>query len=177
MSVPWVVIGGWALDLWRGEETRAHEDLEIAVLRSDFGALRSHLSRFAWFSVGDGEVRRMAPDAAPPADRHQNWLLDESASAWRMDVMLEPGDAGTWVFRRDARIRAPRSDVVGTRDGIAYLRPEAVLLYKAKARRPKDEGDFLASLPRLESSARAWLSAALAVAHPGHPWSEALGRA
>jgi hypothetical protein len=31
VDVPWAVAGGWALDLFRGEVTREHSDLEIAV--------------------------------------------------------------------------------------------------------------------------------------------------
>jgi hypothetical protein len=36
VSAPWCVIGGWAIDLFLGEQTRPHEDLEIAIARSDF---------------------------------------------------------------------------------------------------------------------------------------------
>ena len=28
---PWCVVGGWALDLWHGRQTRDHEDLELAT--------------------------------------------------------------------------------------------------------------------------------------------------
>jgi len=31
VDVPWCVAAGWALDLFHGEVTREHEDLEIAV--------------------------------------------------------------------------------------------------------------------------------------------------
>jgi hypothetical protein len=31
ISAPWCVAGGWGLDLWRGEQTREHSDLEIAI--------------------------------------------------------------------------------------------------------------------------------------------------
>ncbi|WP_425358733.1 nucleotidyltransferase domain-containing protein [Aminobacter aminovorans] len=27
VSLPWCVVGGWALDLWHGHQTREHEDL------------------------------------------------------------------------------------------------------------------------------------------------------
>ena len=36
---PWYVAGGWAIDLFGGRVTRAHEDLEVAVCRRDLGAL------------------------------------------------------------------------------------------------------------------------------------------
>ncbi len=88
-----------------------------------------------------------------------------------MDIFLEPGDSLTWVFRRDETIRRQRSQMIAaTREGVPYLKPEGVLLYKAKAVHAKDEADFRACVPRLQPSARAWLRDALSRAHPGHPW-------
>jgi Aminoglycoside-2''-adenylyltransferase len=150
VSVPWYVVGGWAIDLWLGHETRPHGDLEIAILRADFPTIRARLSGFVLHTVGDGEVRLLPAPAAPPADKHQNWVLDPVANAWRMDIMLEPGDAATWRFRRDATIHAPRPRMTGSRAGVPFLKPAATLLYKAKAMRPKDEADFqrLSAAPR-----------------------------
>ncbi len=108
VAAPWCVVGGWALDLWRGVRLRDHDDLEIAVPRHYFPMLREALSGFRIFAVGDGEVRALDPGAEPAPEIHQNWVLDEDAGAWRMDIFLEPGDAATWVYRRDPTIRLPR---------------------------------------------------------------------
>jgi len=35
--------------------------------------------------------------------------------------------------------------------------------------------DFDTVLPSLDAAQRAWLRAAIAVVHPGHPWLERLG--
>jgi len=175
VDVPWCVVGGWSIDLFLGRETRAHADLEIAIARADFARVRERLAGFAWHVVGDGEVRALEPAELPPADRHQNWLLDPRANAWRMDVMLEPGDADTWAFRRDERIRAPRAQMIArTDEGIPYLAPQGALLFKAKRTSDKDEVDFAAAAPLLSAPARAWLRDALALVHPGHPWGAAL---
>ncbi len=64
--------------------------------------------------------------------------------------------------------------MVTSEGGIPVLRPEGVLLYKAKACRPKDQADFATCLPHLSTDARAWLSEALEVVYPGHPWLRAL---
>lgn len=180
IGVAWCVVGGWALDCWLGRQTRDHEDLEIAIPRGDFPTVRDHLAPLRLHSVGDGEVRalRSDPETAagplPPADKHQNWVLDEAADAWRMDVMLEPGDAETWIYRRDERIREPRTRMTAERDGVPYLVPEGVLLYKAKLLRAKDESDFARCLPEMTPNARQWLQHALQLTHPGHPWIERL---
>lgn len=170
VGVPWCVVGGWAIDLFLGRQTREHEDLEIAVLRDDFATVRDHLSAFRFHVVGPGEGRVLAAGDSPPADRFQNWLEDEAAGLWRMDVMLEKGDREMWAFRRDDSITAPRADMIGVRDGVRFLQPHGQLLYKAKLMRPKDEADFAACVPHMTADARAWLSQALARAHPGHDW-------
>ena len=68
--------------------------------------------------------------------------------------------------------------VARTKDGIPYLRPEAVLLYKAarpgRSARPKDEADFAAVSPHLAADERQWLVGALDTVYPGHPWRDAL---
>ena len=47
VDVPWYVAAGWALDLFRGGQTREHEDLEIAVP----GRLRRRTRRAGGFEV------------------------------------------------------------------------------------------------------------------------------
>jgi hypothetical protein len=57
--------------------------------------------------------------------------------------------------------------------GVPILNPAIVLLFKAKAPRPKDEHDFRALLPALSDPRLAWLRAALERCHPGHAWLRA----
>jgi hypothetical protein len=175
LDIAWCVVGGWAIDLFVGHETRAHGDLEIAILRDDLTAVRLALDDLVFHLVRDGEVRRFAEGVERETDNHQNWPLDPDANEWRVDIMLEPGDAETWVYRRDEGLHAARSFMVGrTDDGIPYLRPHGVLLFKAKYLRPKDEADFDTCLPRLDGEQRTWLAERLDEFHPEHPWAARL---
>ncbi len=171
IDVPWCVVGGWAIDLALGETTRPHEDLEIAVPRRDLAAIRRHLGGFAVHVVGGGEVRRLDPADETPPHLHQHWILDTVANRWRVDVMAEPGNGETWVYRRDPSMRAPRGSMVDvSADGIPHLRPHGTLLFKAKATRPKDRRDFDAAVGILDAAERGWLLSALERFHPGHRW-------
>ena len=176
VDAPWCVVGGHAIDLFLGRETRHHEDIEIAVPRVFFPAIRRYFEgSYALHVVGDGEVRCLVPGEPYPADRHQCWLLDEAANKWRLDIMQEPGDAQKWVCRRDETINAPREWLTArSAGGISYLVPEAVLLFKAKYLREKDEADFANCLPHLSGAARDWLRNALDKVHPNHAWLEKL---
>lgn len=173
VSVPWCVAAGWAVDLFRGEITREHEDLEIAVPAAGFGEIRAALPGLEFAVVGDG---RIWPLDGPAYERQfQTWGRDPATGAWRLDVFREPHDGSIWICRRDESIRRPYHEIILTSaDGIPYLTPEVVLLFKAKHRRPKDEADFAGTLPRLADAQRDWLGWALRRVHPGHTWLTAI---
>ncbi|WP_312417986.1 hypothetical protein [Shinella sp.] len=120
-------------------------------------------------------MRPLLPDEAPPADIAQVWCEDVAAGCWRADMMLEEGTPQTWIYKRDPSIRRSRCEMVQlTADGIPYLAPEAVLLFKAKYRREKDEADFARAVPMLGKDRRRWLKACIAKADPRHVWLAAL---
>lgn len=175
VGVPWCVVGGWSIDLFLGEQTREHGDIEIEILRPDELVVREHLA-LSFCAVGDGKVRPITDDELLPAELHQCWGFDVDAYEWRVDLMMPPGDAETWVSRRGPS--ASRARMIGrSQDGIPYLRPEGTLLYKAKEARPKDEADLGVVLPRMDDAAKTWLVDALKLAHPGHDWIERVARA
>lgn len=169
IPAPWCVVGGWAIDLWLGRQTRHHEDIEIAVLPQDVMVFRSALPGCEFYSAGSGKITHLGRKDLPEG-MHQMWCLDCSARVWRLDIMIEPGDAETWRYRRDPSLFRDRNTAVSrTASGIPYLRPELVLLFKARHMREKDEADFSSALPGLGEEKR-WLADALRRFHPGHAW-------
>ncbi|MFE1366955.1 nucleotidyltransferase domain-containing protein [Streptomyces anulatus] len=170
ISTPWCVAAGWALDLFRGRQTRDHGDIEIAVPQAGFPEVRDRFPGYVFDAAGSG---RIWEDATPEtlAAVHQTWLRDPATNNYLLDVFREPHDGDTWICRRDETIRLPYSEIVHhTQDGIPYLAPELVLLFKAKHARPKDRRDFDAIVPHLTGAQRATLEELLARVHPGHAW-------
>ncbi|HEX2022408.1 MAG TPA: GNAT family N-acetyltransferase, partial [Candidatus Thermoplasmatota archaeon] len=109
--------------------------------------------------------------APAPADRRALWARPRGAGGWSFEFLLSDRHGGDWVFPRDPRVRRPLWSLGrATDDGIPFLAPEVVLLFKAKRREPRDEADLAATLPLLPAGERRWLRDALEVAHPGHPW-------
>ena len=170
LDVPWAVAAGWAIDLFVGRERREHEDLEVAIPAHAFGACAARLDDLDfWVPNGSGTLVALAE--ADLAETHQTWALDADANEWRIDFFREPSRNGEWVCRRDESIRLPYDELIErTADGIPYVRPEVVLLFKAKQARPKDESDLAAVLPLLDASRRRLLAGWLEVVHPGHFW-------
>ncbi len=84
--------------------------------------------------------------------------------------MLDEAEDGTWIYRRDHRIRRPLVEVFDAHRDPPRIAPEVQLLYKSRGLRPKDELDFATVLPRLTSAQRRWLATTLASEHGDHPW-------
>jgi aminoglycoside-2''-adenylyltransferase len=177
VDAPWAFAGGWALDLFRGEVTREHEDVEIAVPAGAFHLIRDALAGYEFDVVG--AARRW-----PLSDKHafevihQTWARDPVTGTYRLDVFREPHDGDTWICRRDRGIRRPYAELLRrTPEGLPYVAPEVVLLFKARLMRPKDEMDFAGTLPLLDEPSRSWLLDSLARVHPGHAWIDRISGA
>jgi GNAT superfamily N-acetyltransferase len=179
-TVDWYVAAGWAIDLHLaqtngGRQTREHEDLEVAIDRADFPAWRRHLegAGYELFDAGAGRLRRLGAGDEPDPKHHQVWLCEQTAAkpAWRLDTFLEDRDGGNWICHWLPTVKHPMAEAVTrTGGGIAYLRPELVLLGKAKHCRPKDEADLALALPTLDQPARRRLRAGLMAADADHAW-------
>ena len=55
----WAIAGGWAIDLWLGEKTRDHHDVEVVVRRCDQRLVHDALS-------ADWELSSRASLRTPP---------------------------------------------------------------------------------------------------------------
>lgn len=169
---PWFFAGGWALDLFLSRQTRPHQDVEIAVLRRDQLAVQQYLPDW-----------RFEKAVSAPASLRLPWPCGEwldlpvheihafSPAGAELEVLLNESDGDDWVFRRNPTVRRPLSQVgVTFAVGFPYLRPEIVLLYKAKNPQGRDEADFENVLPFIDVENILWLREKLSQCHPQHAW-------
>lgn len=166
----WAIAGGWAIDLWLGETTRDHHDVEVVVQRQDQTALQA--------ALGDWKMTCIDP----PGSHWRPWPLGEVLTrptfqakaqhlAVEFDVFLEDVEQGAWSFRRDRGVRRPVEDlVVTTPSALRVVSPEVQLLYMARHAGPKNDHDLLVALPRLSESQRTWLRETLNRVEPHHRW-------
>ena len=171
----WWIAGGWALDLYRGQPTREHSDLDVGCFRQDLPNIRAALRGWMVCAAHDGHLSPLRPDEEPRPDVNSVWCRPADAEEWWLELLLDERQGQDWVFRRCADVRRPAHAIALTsKCGPAYLRPELQLLYKSKNRRPKDDADFDSIRPLLGQAARRWLSDALGSIEPDHPWREKL---
>ena len=174
VGVWWAVAGGWAIDLWLGEQTRDHHDVEVVVRRCDQSAVRAAL-RHRWELYcldppGSGWRPWNGVTIKPPA-----FQLQARSPTTEFDIFTETADQMVWRFRRDERITRPVSEVtMHGASGIPIVRPEVQLLYMAKAMEAKNIHDFEIARPRLGRDAACWLADALTITLPDHHWIRAL---
>ena len=67
-GITWYVTGGWALDLFLGQQTRDHADLEFATLPSDIPEARGALFELEFFAAGNGGLSFLERAADVPDD-------------------------------------------------------------------------------------------------------------
>jgi hypothetical protein len=155
-TAQWWIVGGRAVRA--GAPRRHHEDTDIAVRLDDLDELRKALADWHLWEAHHGTLRPLLPGDTLTEGREQLWARRDAQQPWQLDIQLDRS-AEEWVFKRDARIRAPWPRALVAIDGIPYLRPELALLHKAHLDRPKDRADLAAA--QLDPDARAWLAAAL----------------
>ena len=176
LTNPWWIAGGYAIELLVGHALRSHGDIDVLLLRRDQQQVHQVLD--GWdIQAADppGTLRPWHAGERLPVGIHDIWCREHPDGPWRVQVMLDEADGDEWTSRRDARIHRPIASLGRlTADGTPILAPEVQLFYKAKRKLPKDEIDFAAALPLLDSEARRWLDQSLALTAPGHPWRAAL---
>ncbi|CAI6080600.1 ATP-grasp domain-containing protein [Cohnella sp. JJ-181] len=174
----WGIAGGWALDLHLGQQTRAHDDIDVLLRLQDQAMLYERLAgEWELHLAEKGALTRLRPGDVLTSET-DIWVRRDAGSPWAFQLMLIDVAHGEWIYRRERSVRRPAAEMyLRGADGVPYLRPEIQLLYKggSAAIRDKDRRDFEALLPRMNGVERTWLRQALEAQFPeGHPWLAAL---
>jgi len=169
----WWIAGGYAIELAVGHPIREHGDIDVLVLRSDEGPVRSLLPNWEyWAADPPGHLRPWPLGEVLPDHVHDVWCRESAGTDWRFAIMIDDSDGDMWQSRRNRRVRRPIAALTATvATTIPFLAPEIQLYYKAKNTRPKDDIDFDAVLPAMRRDQRAWLAESISVAYGlDHPW-------
>lgn len=159
LECPWWVAGGNAIEHVVGHAYRPHGDIDVVILRRDYTAVRDFLADWdVWAVDPPGTLRLWMRGEALSDAVHDVWIRPISATAWKLQLMLDEVDGDDWVSRRDSRIRRPIGSLTAaTAQNIPFMTPEVILFYKASAPRAKDARDLAMVWPLLNpSNAPGW---------------------
>ncbi|MEZ4621356.1 MAG: hypothetical protein R2867_38460 [Caldilineaceae bacterium] len=146
-------------------------------------ALQQHLldRGWRWVTPLNHQLEPWPPHMRLELPRHQAHAhqLRENGENGFLDCLFTDFVGDIWRYRREPSIvQTVERAFLTTADGLRYLAPELVLLFKSRNTGPtdrsKDQLDFERVLPKLDAQRRTWLRWALLVTAPAHPWLQPL---
>lgn len=169
-GLPWAICGGWAIDLFRGSVTREHKDVDVIIPRGFQLQAQRQLSDQGWAlnvaHKGQLSLWKHGQTLEPPL--HVVWATKDES---RIEILLTDWTDVRFSYRRDPRIWSAPLQAIRFADGIPFLAPEWVLLYKStEPENAVNKFDLAATLPILSVDATTWLTHSLTQISPEHPW-------
>lgn len=173
----WLIAGGWAIDLFLGQQTRNHEDIDVLICRDDQIEVQNLLADWdLWAADPPGTLKPWVKGEFLGKGLQDIWGRRTAKDPWQIQIMLFDTENENWIFKRDESIRRSlNSAVVVTKNGTSLLAPEIQLLYQSKSPRPKDHQDFQNALKAMSESQKEWLKMALKKVYKDeHVWLKQL---
>lgn len=197
MDMEWCYCGGWAIDLFVGKESRPHKDLDIVIFDDQLEETITYMLEKGWaveaptrkgFVPVTGEncdaysfdnlwcMNRAYPTDYIKVDEQStyNFYHYDRAVQENMDfveVQLNARENGDFVYRHNPAIRLELKKAFYTQEGLPFLAPEIVLLYKSKYLSADNQNDFDLVVPKMNDEQKVWLKEALILEYGNdHPW-------
>jgi aminoglycoside-2''-adenylyltransferase len=175
---PWAVCGGWAIDLFINRVTRAHKDVDFAVLRKDQLIVQNYLLSRGWTleKAVNGQLVPWQTGEWIDLPVHVIWCKKPESWPDFVELLFNEADEFNFRYRKDTSITLPLEKMItSSASGIPALAPQIVLLYKSgKPDDPSAAMDFKSVLPQLSPEGRHWLAWALRALYRDHIWLEYL---
>lgn len=197
---PWAICGGYAISLYLNKDIRVHGDIDVCVFEKDRNSALKYMLDAGWNVYefrGMGKVRRLNSDAVSDAGRnlmcvkedcklvkfypceeegmlYHEFLNDGISKCNYIEVLFNYEEDSKFVFDADNGIKRESGKTIMHRNGVPYLAPEIVLLYKAaQPDRNENRIDFESAYPHMNDEQKAWLMQSIKKLYPeGHKWME-----
>lgn len=199
MDVEWHLCGGFAIDYYLGQITRAHKDIDITVSFDDMKVCIEFLKSKGWeidAPVGNG--RFVAVEFAiknsdlyfdniwcykKDADfikvektdgvfKYMEFINREQIELDFIEVLFNKVENGVFYYQRNHKIMINADKAFIKKDKISILAPEIILLYKSRNYENKDyQHDYDVVINKLEKESYDWFKNSMSIVYPqGHPW-------
>ena len=201
LGVFYAVCGGHAIDLFIGEKTRPRKDLDITLFWEDRDEIIRHMLSEKWdvyepcgdadsgflHKINDVTVQRREKDniwCVKPGNRSykfdvcENGLFSVKFSGGEqteldfIEVLFNTHKDDELLYKRNHAIGMRITDAVCEADGVPYLAPELVLLYKSPYAKNADyRSDYENAVKKMSAEQVRWFRRALGVMFAdGHEW-------
>lgn len=194
----WAICGRQAADLFLGRETRVHSDIDILAFLDERNTVIDWCIAGGWKvyeMLGGGKCHRLTRSGDSVGEKNI-FAAQESCPLFKLYPTEEPNVFGleffhtgqqkldfveflfdtrendSFCYRRNPALSRPLEQSLLRQEGVLYLAPEWVCLYKSTdTERPGYKQDFRLLWEAMSEDARAWLAVALRTQFPeGHPW-------
>ncbi|MCL2508438.1 MAG: hypothetical protein FWF05_04610 [Oscillospiraceae bacterium] len=198
LGVDYAVCGGYAIDLFLGQKTRPHKDLDVAVYREDRDAIVQRMLNDGWdmyepcgcaflHKIGGVETQKRIKSniwCVRPDNAHYKFTAhekdmfavefdgSEQTDLDFIELLFNDRRDGEFLYAKNKDIKMKLDSAVIKVKEIPYLTPELVLLYKSTmSESPDYQLDFENASMKMNEEQRAWLNGALIRMFPrGHKW-------
>jgi len=198
--IPWAVCGGFALDLFLEKDTRIHSDIDICVFEQDRDKIMHYMLQNNWMVYefrGNGKVCPL--DVSLSSEMGRNLMCtnggcnivkfypcDDENLLWYeffhigikefnyLEFLFNTTTKDYFVFDKNLEIKREMSKAILFNNGIPYLAPEIVLLYKSSRSENEDyQYDFEQTYLHMNDEQKMWFSQSIDVLFPnGHIWKK-----
>lgn len=108
IPIQWWIAGGWALDIYLQKITRAHDDIDIVIFRSEHLILKRLLDRdWEMFIAYKGQLTPWNKNQLLDSHFDNIWVKKKDESTWAFQVMILDTEEKDWIYKRDNTIRKP----------------------------------------------------------------------
>jgi hypothetical protein len=196
LHVRWFLSGGWAIDFHLNQITRQRGDLDISVpfstrlvciefflnqgwqieakLGNGFKTLQKlsdYQKEIRYFWSFPKKVDFISEYINENGNRRIAYNREVQDRLDYIEVFFDQIEGQHLIYRRDPQVRENISQAILERNGLRYLAPQWVLLFKSKNLSEKNIQDFDAAVASIDVNARAWLGQSLSrVYGDSHPW-------
>lgn len=200
VPITWAICGGFAIDLFLGKETRAHGDIDICVFEKERETISKYMLQNDWQVYefrGNGKVRLQNEDLSSEPGRNlmctkdtcelvKFYPCEEDNLLWYeffhtglkqldyLEFLFNISMEDAFIFDKSKGIKRELSKAILYHEGIPYLAPEIVLLYKASnADNAEYQYDFEQAYLHMHEEQKSWFLQGLDTLYPaGHKWRE-----
>ncbi len=197
MDMEWCYCGGWAIDLFMGKESRPHKDLDIVIFDDQIKGTIAYMLEMGW-NVEAPTRQGFVPVTVENCDTYSfdnlwcmnraypmDYIKVDEQSTYNfyhyertvqenmdfVEIQLNAREEGYFVYRSNPSIRLELDKAFYTYEGLPFLAPEIVLLYKSKYLSADNQNDFDLVVSKMNDAQKIWLKEALILEYGNdHPW-------